>query len=61
MYSGQLAEEIALTLDGEKRKLNIENFINLGKGLGLTDNQSDSAFSRLFFMLPAGSDLSSCI
>jgi len=40
-------EEMALTLEGKKKKLNIENFINLGKGLDLTDKQIDSAFARM--------------
>lgn len=40
-------EEIALTLEGKKKKLKIENFINLGKGLDLTDKQIDNTFKRM--------------
>ena len=40
-------EEIALTLDGKKKKLKKENFMNLGKGLDLTEKQIDSAFKRM--------------
>jgi serine/threonine-protein kinase HipA len=40
-------EEFALTLEGKKKKLKIENFINLGKGLDLTDKQIDNTFKRM--------------
>jgi serine/threonine-protein kinase HipA len=40
-------EETALTLEGRKKKLKKENFINLGKGLGLTDKQIDNTFKRM--------------
>jgi serine/threonine-protein kinase HipA len=40
-------EEIALTLEGKKKKITIENFINLGKGLDLTDKQIDNTFKRI--------------
>lgn len=40
-------EEIALTLEGKRKKLKIENFINLGKGLDLTDKQIDNTFKRM--------------
>jgi serine/threonine-protein kinase HipA len=40
-------EEMALTIEGKKKKLRIENFINLGKGLDLTDKQVDNAFKRM--------------
>ena len=41
------SEEMALTLEGKKKKLKKENFINLGKVLDLTDKQIDSAFNRM--------------
>jgi len=40
-------EELALTLDGKKKKLKIENFVHLGKGLDLTDKQIESVFKRM--------------
>ena len=40
-------EELALTLDGKKKKLKRENFENLGNGLGLTDKQISGAFNRI--------------
>ena len=40
-------EEIALTLEGKKKKLTKNNFINLAKGLGLTDKQIESTFNRM--------------
>ena len=40
-------DEIALTLEGKRKKLKKENFVNLGKGLDLTDKQIDSAFNRM--------------
>lgn len=41
-------EELALTLEGRKRKLKKEHFEHLGKGLGLTDKQIQGAFKRMF-------------
>lgn len=40
-------EELALTLEGKKKKLSKENFIRLGKGLDLTDKQVEGAFKRM--------------
>jgi serine/threonine-protein kinase HipA len=40
-------EELALTLEGKKKKLSKENFIKLGKSLDLTDKQIESAFNRM--------------
>lgn len=40
-------EELALTLEGKKKKLSKENFIGLGKSLGLTEKQINSAFTRM--------------
>ena len=40
-------EEIALTLEGKKKKLSKENFIRLGKSLDLTDKQIEGAFKRM--------------
>jgi len=40
-------EELALTLDGKKRKLKKEHFEKLAKGLGLTDKQIQRAFQRM--------------
>ena len=40
-------EELALTLEGKKKKINIEHFLRFGKSLGLTDKQINSAFKRL--------------
>ncbi|MCB8995399.1 MAG: HipA domain-containing protein [Bacteroidales bacterium] len=39
-------EETALTLEGDKRNLNREHFKQFGKGLGLTDKQTDRVFER---------------
>ena len=39
-------EELALTLEGKKNKLNREHFIKFGQGLGLTDNQVNGVFDR---------------
>ena len=39
-------EELALTLDGKKRKLKKEHFIRLGKELGLTSKQIEGVFKR---------------
>jgi len=40
-------EELALTLEGKKKKLKREHFAKFGKGLELTDKQINSVFSRL--------------
>lgn len=40
-------EELALTLVGKKKKLKKEHFVQLGKGLGLTDKQINRTFKRL--------------
>lgn len=40
-------EELALTLEGKKRKLKKLHFEQLGKGLGLTDRQIQGVFKRL--------------
>jgi serine/threonine-protein kinase HipA len=40
-------EEIALTLEGKKKKLSKGNFISLAKNLNLTDKQTEGAFKRL--------------
>lgn len=40
-------EELALTLEGKKRKLKQEHFRKFGTGLGLTEKQMDGAFSRM--------------
>ena len=39
-------EELALTLEGKKRKIKIEHFIRLGEGLGLNKKQVDGVFKR---------------
>ena len=39
-------EELALTLNGKKRKLTKEHFLDFGVGLGLTDKQIDGVFKR---------------
>ena len=41
-------EELALTLDGKKKKLNWGHFEKLGLGLGLTDKQIQGVKSRMF-------------
>ncbi len=45
-------EEIALTLEGKRKKLNKGNFEGLGKSLGLTDKQIDNAFKRMTINKP---------
>lgn len=40
-------EELALTLEGKRKKLKRENFERLGKGLGLNDKQVEGVFKRL--------------
>lgn len=41
-------EELALTLDGKKRKFKKEHFVNFGEGLGLNNKQIDSVFNRFY-------------
>ena len=41
-------EELALTLEGKKKKLKLEHFKTLGKNLGLTTKQIDGVFNRFF-------------
>ncbi|PCJ91307.1 MAG: phosphatidylinositol kinase [Flavobacteriaceae bacterium] len=41
-------EELALTLEGKKSKLQRVHFENLGKGLGLTGKQIKGVFSRFY-------------
>ena len=40
-------EELALTLDGKRKKIKQEHFIHLGKGMGLNPKQIKSAFNRM--------------
>jgi serine/threonine-protein kinase HipA len=40
-------EELALTLDGKKRRLNWTHFEKLGKGMGLTDKQIQGTYKRM--------------
>jgi serine/threonine-protein kinase HipA len=40
-------EELALTLEGKKKKLRRGDFIGLGKGLGLNDKQIQGVFKRM--------------
>ena len=40
-------EELALTLEGKKKKLKREHFERLGIGLGLTDKQVQGVFKRM--------------
>lgn len=49
-------EELALTLAGKKKKLTHNHFIQLGKGLGLTDKQINGAFKRFENNLPKAID-----
>ena len=39
-------EELALTLEGKKKRLRREHFEHLGKGLDLTDKQVNGVFKR---------------
>lgn len=41
-------EELALTLEGKKRKLKKAHFEHLGQGLGLTEKQIQGVFKRMF-------------
>lgn len=40
-------EEIALTLQGKRKKITKSNFMEFAKGLGLTDKQTESAYKRM--------------
>lgn len=40
-------EELALTIEGKKKKIKLEHFVKLGKGLKLTDKQIESVFKRM--------------
>lgn len=40
-------EELALTMEGKKKKLKLEHFKRFGEGLGLTGKQMDGVFKRL--------------
>lgn len=40
-------EELALTIEGKKRKLRKTHFEHLGQGLGLTDRQIQGVFKRM--------------
>jgi serine/threonine-protein kinase HipA len=40
-------EELALTLEGKKKKLKKEHFVKLAKGLELTEKQVESVFNRM--------------
>jgi serine/threonine-protein kinase HipA len=40
-------EELALTLEGKKKKLKREHFFRFGRGLGLNEKQVNGAFGRL--------------
>lgn len=41
------SDELALSLDGKKKKLKKEHFEKLAKGLGLTDKQTERVFKRM--------------
>lgn len=45
-------EELALTLNGKKRKLRSDDFVALGKGMGLSSKQIKGAFKRIVDNLP---------
>ena len=51
------SEELALTLDGKKRKLKKEHFIRLGRELGLTSKQIDGVFNRFITKRERAADL----
>ncbi|MCL4481890.1 MAG: HipA domain-containing protein, partial [Bacteroidetes bacterium] len=40
-------EELALSLEGKKKKIRKEHFIKFGKGLALTDKQIEGVFNRM--------------
>jgi len=42
------SEELALTIEGKKKKLKLEQFIRFGEGLGLTGKQMDGVLKRFF-------------
>ena len=41
-------KELALTMEGKKKKLKLEHFNRFGEGLGLTGKQMDGVFKRLY-------------
>ena len=41
------SEEMALTIEGKKKKLQKEHFLKLGKGLKLTEKQINRTFKRI--------------
>lgn len=45
-------EELALTLEGKKKKLKRENFLRLGKVLELNEKQIEGVFKRFHLYLP---------
>lgn len=45
-------DEIALTIEGKKKKLNRLHFEQLGKGLGLTNKQIHNVFKRMYIHKP---------
>jgi serine/threonine-protein kinase HipA len=47
------SEELALSLEGKKRKLRKEDFVRFGKRLELTDKQIDSVFKRMIKYKPS--------
>ncbi|MBW6536035.1 MAG: HipA domain-containing protein [Mariniphaga sp.] len=50
------SEELALTLDGKKKKLNWSHFEKLGKNLELTDKQIQGVYKRLLKNKPKAHD-----
>lgn len=50
-------EELALSLEGRKRKLTYSNFINFGQNLGLTRIQIERSFQRFSLKLQQAEDL----
>ena len=40
-------EELALTIDGKRKKLKKKHFVQLGKGMGLTSKQIEGSFNRI--------------
>lgn len=49
-------EELALTLSGKKKKLNVDHFEQFGKSLGLTSKQINGAFQRMVKNKPKASE-----
>ncbi len=45
-------EELALTMEGKKKKLRLEDFKQFGKSIGLTGKQIDRVFKRFFSNKP---------